>query len=339
MLPIISFKLDKIMSQSGWYEPTKFYNNKESFGDLDIVLNKKYLKENWAEILIGEFELIKGNYSKNSDVLSLCYDELQIDLIMAKDNEYETSLVYYSYQDMNNLIRRLAKKLSVKYGHKGLELVVKNADNVLGNLLLTTDTKTIHGFLDLNHFEYLIGFNELENMFRWISNSKYFNKDIYLLHNRNATSRVRDKKRATYNAFLKWCEENEMVNNYPYKDTTEFDGYNIREPFFTYLVCTTFSEAKPFYDKVMENYQLNLKFKKLYNGEVVSNITGLSGKELGHFMSYTKEALDRCYGKEFIVNTFTDREIKIIIEKMKHYYDENLQYPITNMEKLNETAI
>ena len=307
------------MIEPNWFEFTKCYNNKKSFGDCDVVLNKKYLKKDWLSILINEFELINGNFLKNSEVFSFSYNELQIDLIMTKDDEYRTSLVYFSYNDVSNLAGRLAKKLSVKYGHKGLELVIKNDDNVLGTMILTKDTKTIHEFLDLNHEEYIKGFDELEDMFIWIANSKYFNKDIYLLHNRNATSRVRDKKRATYNAFLTWCETKEFKNNHHYDVISEFGGYNIRQPFFDELVCTKFPQARDFYNTILDKFHSSNLFKEKFNGKIINELTRLSGIELGHFISYAKEQIELTNLKSLFINSSVHTCNQMILSLYNHY--------------------
>lgn len=311
-----------------YIHPIKAYKNKKTFGDMDICISSEHLKHNWIESIIDAFNLnyiTQDDWKKNSNVFSFLYNSFQIDLIICNPNEFQTSINYYAYNDLNNLVGRISKKLGLKFGHRGLEFVFKNNDNVLGSINLTKDLKTIYELLDLNYNEYLNGFNELDDMFVWISNSKYFNKDIFLLHNRNATSRVRDKKRATYTTFLLWCDSREFKNNYPYKIITEFGGYNIRQPFFDDLICVQFPQAREFYNSTIEKYVLNLKFKEKFNGNICTQLTGLIGKNLGAFMSWARTQINNNNMNRVFIN-YKEHTCNAVIRSLYHHYINNQEW-------------
>jgi hypothetical protein len=217
-------------------QPIAAYHTKESFGDMDIIINSDKLSSEWIPQLVLEFGLAHGDWSKNGNVLSFAYKNLQIDLIVTPPEDFQTSLDYFAWNDCGNLQGRLAHKLGFKLGHRGAELIVKDGDQQIAIIELTKDTSKIHELLDLNHQQWRDGFNTLEDMYQWIANSKYFNKDIYLLENRNHYSRTRDAKRKTYSDFLLWCQDKEFENNYPHVEITERVGYNIREPYFSELI-------------------------------------------------------------------------------------------------------
>src|SRR3546814_18504796 len=53
------------------------------------------------------------------------------------------------------------------------------------------------------------GFETPEDIYSFVASSPFFSSDIFLLENRNAKARMRDKKRKMYMEFLLWCERSE----------------------------------------------------------------------------------------------------------------------------------
>ena len=300
-------------------EPIEAYHSKDTFGDMDIILRSNWLKTDWIPKIVEVFELAHGDWSKNGNVFSFAYNNFQIDLIVTPSEHFQTSLDYFKWNDAGNLQGRIAHKLGTKYGHRGLELIIKNNDQVLGEILLTTDTQKIHELLDLDHNVWKMGFYTLKDMYNWISCSKYFNKDIYLLDNRNHYSRTRDIKRKTYSDFLLWCQDREFENNYPHADITEKAGYNIREPFYSELIVPMFPHVVEEYDAIMDKFESNNLFRGKFNGKIVNEVTGLSGKELGHFMSYAKEQIELTNTKDMFINSITYVCIRMIESLYTHY--------------------
>ena len=300
-------------------EPIKAYHTKESFGDMDIIVRSNWLKTDWIPKIVEVFQLAHGDWSKNGNVLSFAYKNFQIDLIITSPEHYQTSLDYFAWNDCGNISGRLAHKLGTKYGHRGLELIIKNDDQVLGEVLITTDTKKIHELLNLNHQEWVNGFDTLEQMYTWISNSKYFNKDIYLLENRNHYSRTRDSKRKTYSDFLVWSREREFINKYPHADMTEKSGYNIREPFYTELIVPMFPHVVEEYNTISDKFHSNNLFKEKFNGKIINELTRLSGIELGHFISYAKEQIELTNSKSLFINSGVHTCNQMILSLYNHY--------------------
>lgn len=299
--------------------PIVAYHNKDSFGDMDIILRSNWLKPDWIPKIVEVFQLGHGDWSKNGNVFSFAYKNFQIDLIVTPPEHFWTSLDYFSWNDCGNLQGRLAHKLGCKLGHRGLELILKDKGQELGVILLSTDTKQIHELLDLDYYKWFNGFNTLEEMYEWISDSKYFNKDIYLLENRNHYSRTRDNKRKTYSDFLIWCENREFKNNYPHTELTEKSGYNIREPYFSELIAPMFPHAIQSVDDIMMKHTQNNLFKEKFNGKIINELTGLSGKELGHFISYAKEQIELTNNKHMFIEHQQHTCNQMILSLHTHY--------------------
>lgn len=299
------------------------YFQKESFGDLDVVIESDYLPNSWQQMIIAELRLEPSELKKNSNTFSFKFEEIQVDLIATKSEVFDSSIDYFSYNDLNNLVGRICKHMGFKLGHEGLFLVVRPSGNdhehIIEEILLTRDIRVAYRMIEIsnpNHF--CDGFETIEDIFKWVASSKYFNPDIFLLHNRNATSRVRDKKRKTYNAFLTWCEENkDSLPRHDFGSVDERGGYTIVEPFYSEIILKYFPEAKAKVDSAIAEYELNKEFKKIFNGSLITELTGLEGKELGAFICKIKPVFT---DQQFYVD-HSDLVIPIVerlYEKMKN---------------------
>lgn len=302
-----------------YLQPIVAYESKDSFGDCDIIINSDELSTDWIPQLVREFQLAHGDWSKGGNVLSFAYKNFQIDLIITPLEHCRTSADYFAFNDAGNLVGRISHKLGCKYGHRGLELIIKDKGQTLGEILLTRDTSKIHELLNLNHQKWLDGFNTLEEMYEWISDSKYFNKDIYLLDNRNHYSRTRDNKRKTYSDFLIWCQDRDFINNYPHADITEKSGYNIKEPFYSDLIVPKFPHIIEEYNAILDKHNTNKLFKEKFNGKIINELTGLTSKELGHFISYAKVQIELTNTKDMFIKHTQHTCNQMILSLHNHY--------------------
>lgn len=260
-----------------------FYRMKNDFGDMDFVLVTDVVT--WKDDIIQHWGLDPSRYFSNGNVLSFGIDNFQVDAIHQDEHIAKFAINYYSYNDLGNLLGRYAHKLGMKLGHDGLWLVVRSPETdtrILDNILLTRDWNTVLDILYLDKDVYSNGFDTLDDIFEYVMSSKWFDPDIFLLDNRNHTSRVRDKKRITYNKFLDYIVDKK--GSYQFKTPSSRGGHAVREPYYTEIILDWFPWVKNVVNELLDNDQLNQKFKEIYNGKVVEKITGLSGKKLGIFM-------------------------------------------------------
>jgi len=258
------------------------HRDKETFGDMDIVYTGvPFTKESILEL----FPKTKA-LSKNGNVLSLEYKDFQIDLIYSSREYFESSLNYASFPDLGNLIGRIFHKIGAKYGHRGLDLIIRLDENqhVLSEINLTKSIDEILPLIGLSVEKFKNGFDSLEDIFQYVASSSFFDPDIYLFHNRNHKSKIRDKKRMAYNRFLEWIKSQNPPAHYHFPEKSERGGYNIREPFYSEIIVPAFPWIEEFVAKMITSFELRQELKKIYNGKIVSEMTGLSGKELGVFM-------------------------------------------------------
>lgn len=271
------------------------YRSKDSFGDMDLLFESTGSVD-WREVLTRLFD--SKQIVKNGTVWSFEYKEFQIDLIMTPTSELYASEVYFSYNDLGNLMGRIAHKMGFKYGHDGLKLIIRDGDYQFAELNVSRDSKKIFEFLGYDFDEYVKGFDTIEDIFKFVVNNQYFNKEIYLLQNRNHTSRVRDRKRKTYNEFLTWLETVELKYAYQWPSYEERGGTKVNLEFL-HRAFDMFPEFKILCDETMVAFEKRLKFKALFNGDIVRTLTGLEGPELGKFMKFIKDFVESSWSRPF----------------------------------------
>lgn len=269
------------------------YKEKATFGDLDILISKSLIHKqpDWVDQLI---EFLKKNFGtteffKNGDVLSFDYHQpdtgfvFQVDLIFISEDRFEYALSYFSYNDLGNLIGRTAHKAGLAHKHDGLVYYVRDGDYLADEILLTTDYKKALVFLGYDPTVFEKGFVSLEDIFKYVAGSKYFNADIFLLENRNTIAKARDKKRKTYMEFLKWCAAHPELPKFTYP---------AEKSAWLPVIAKEFPEFEQALAKVWEKVNNNRAAKLKFNGEAVSKITGFKEKPLGAFIQSFKRQFE-----------------------------------------------
>lgn len=282
-----------------------YYKNKESFGDLDILISGPTFSVDTLTALFGN----DIKYQYNGKVISFQYRKFQVDLIFISLEYFYSALNYYSWNDISNLIGRLFHKTGFKFGHKGLSLIIREGDNhQLAELFITKDIKIILSLIGLDPFIFQKGFETKEDIFKYVVSSPYFNKNIYLLENRSHTSRIRDKKRSTYSEFLDWIRDKNELPEYPWKSLEERGGYRENKE-WTEKIFKLYPESKKEYDIILENLRIKKLIKSKFSGTIVKEITKLENKYLGDFILYLKNKSTK---EEFDYFILTSDPIEII---------------------------
>lgn len=278
--------IDMLISGNGFtYQEIPSYRTKETFGDIDILVKTNVFNTKLKDLIIGTLE---SYYSRelpkvnNGKVLSIGIpligtdqDDkfLQVDFIFEDEKTYEFALRYYSWNDCGNLVGRIAHKMGLKFSHYGLIYTVLDGTNLIGEIEITLDFDKALEFLGFNSERWNQGFDTVEDIYEFIYTSAFFSGSIFALENRNHTARMRDRKRPTYMGFLKFIEGKESF-------------YEFQEDKAVYLeaVFNNFPQIKFHHKEIVKNNEVVKKAKKLFNGDVVSKITELTGEKLGNYM-------------------------------------------------------
>lgn len=277
------------------------YKQKETFGDSDILyctFDDKSIGVDTIKRMFSPTEIIR-----NGSVISFDYKELQVDLIHVKCDDFDYAKKYFDFNDIGNLIGKLAHQLGLKHGHTGLYLPLRDGDNKFDSICLTKQHDETLELLGLSVDRYYDGFDTLTDIFDFIASSHYYNPDIYLLENNNTISKVRDRKRETYRKFLEYGQTYTGNKYQKVADKTDF----------LELIFTRFPDAYQKYSESMAKLALRQAVKNKFNGKLVAELTGLTDKNLGEFMAYIRD--DFNFRPENIYY-FSDAKIRYNVRKM-----------------------
>lgn len=260
------------------------YKNKPDFGDLDILVTdyQPELFDGCREALNAVAEV------RNKGVSSFGYrlDDgriVQVDII--KTQTIDWSYVYFGYNDLGNLMGRIAKMLGFRYGHDGLWYTLYSPDNdtqVIEDILVTRDLYL--GFRIIgydyrrwfqNHRE---GFASMQDVYDYATTTDYFDPRAFLLENRPHHERIRDKKRKSYVGFLEWIkvEFAEELAGPAWDDETKA---RVRKEHLQYV----FHLAPAFKFNCEELLAAHAKTKKArenFTADLVREVTGVQGKQI-----------------------------------------------------------
>lgn len=275
-------KLNSIPGYYGWVEIPS-YSRKDTFGDLDILCTN--INKDIFDKVLHLFD--QPDHYHNTNVLSFLYKNLQVDLISMKPEDYHTAFIYYSYNDLGNLIGKIFHKFGLKYGHRGLVMPLRDEDNSshkFSEIIISKNPDKIFDFLGLSYSRFLYGFARLEDIFQFVVDSPYFDPDVFSFENMNNTARVRDKKRSTYNAFLEYIKDLEEESRLEWnKDKSEYLTKIFKffpESYQGYCnELDIFNEAKMLHDK-FNGVKVLKWLKEVYPEKVIE------GEDFGKFMAW-----------------------------------------------------
>lgn len=289
----------------------KSYRLKEDFGDIDIVIDDR------VDIVDLFRHFRPKKCAVNGNVMSISYDGIQVDFIRTPKEYIQSTLDYFAYNDLGNLLGKIARSLGFKYGNKGLIYQHKDEKgNVIEDITVTADLEEILTVFGLNYFHYQQGFDALEDIFKFVTSSRFFSPELYALENATAANRIRDSKRKTYTLFLEWLE----------KHTFERDSFaaakrNIRQE----CVFETYPHIQKRIDEISKERNEDKLLRSYISGMIVSELTGLTGTELGKFIELfrslnprdelLKLTMDEC--RERIVHTFNFLQQQALQEKIE----------------------
>jgi hypothetical protein len=305
------------------------YKNKDSHGDIDILVDVD--DKIWQALINGGFEASLSNgffrvteMHKNGPVVSLGLQigtgTVQIDFIKVKPGTMHNAFVYYGYNDLGNLMGRVAAGMGFKYGPDGLSYRLYAPDDenrFLGEILVTNDLGFIFEFLGYDYYVWADNhsegkFKELTDVFEFASATKYFEREYFVLEKRNSADRRRDSKRSTYTKFLEWVE---------------YEFFPLFEPHVNKDVHLNraFMQFPTFRKNLLERinkYDEEAKLRKKFNAHVVMRNVPVTGPALGKFMAYLKNK-DVKWDKVAYPETI-DWLIQRYYEKFTKLHDQNV---------------
>lgn len=295
----------------------KAYRSKKSHGDLDLLVTAPDYDPIEAAKALNAVEVVRNgpvtSVGINVETPEGAPAVFQVDLIFIKPAAFDYAYNYFAFNDLGNLIGRTAHAAGIAHRHDGLWFYVRDGDYKFREILLTQDYEEALSFLGYDVECFRKGFETLEDLFWFVANSKYFNADIYLLENRNAKSRIRDRKRKTYCEFLVFCEQHPDLPKFTYPEN-KFEWLG--------ALFSQFPRFKLEFAQAMNDLAEQRILKKRFNGAWVAQLTGLEGKELGALMKRFKESFESDVAmKEFLLAEDSD---VVAARVLQEYETQNL---------------
>lgn len=310
------------------------YADKETFGDLDIIVYEKIELPFTFEFFVDNFKSTKIKF--NNNIISFEFENFQIDFILVHDKVKLFSYYnYLSYNDLGNLIGKIAHKLGFKYSQEGLFYIILDKDNKTSflheerNIFISDDINKILYFLGFDAKIFNKGYNSLKEIFEFVVFSKYFDPKIYLFENLNNDNKRRDSKRQTYLKFLDYIKEsnfNFLTVNYEKLKQEKLNQVDL-----------VFTEVK--LKEKIESFNNKLKLYHLYktkfNGEIISKYTELQDKQLGKYFALLNKKY--CLKDDNNLFNFIKKIISLSEDDIKNFIlNEYNLIKIHNKEYLNE---
>lgn len=301
-----------------------YYDNKESFSDVDIMICREDIKFFEANKKINFFEycndIFNGNgiATNNESLTSIAIPTnkektkfAQVDLMPHSFSEFNKNLIFFGYNDLNVLVNRFLSMplFNAKYIPDGVELNIYREEGVKDMLLgiAKTDNEALKylSFLDLDINKFKTGFNSKEEIFDFIISSKYFDTNIFYeqINMVNSSEKLR-LKRDVYSSFI------DYVKNKPLKN-----GEKIKDP--KIILFENFEDLKIQSKEFFNQYNNYLEFKKRFNVNFINKLLNLDSKDLlgGKILKSFLKERDLYKNIELInrINKMKDEDLKLIL--------------------------
>lgn len=263
------------------------WREKTEHGDIDMVLPEDSLGgkyNHFIKRLAAELGVEGLHHKQNGNMLNCAYMDgdkcIQVDLIFVKDAAFDFALSYLSWNDVSTILLRVASKMGVAVGINGLSLTAKKGAHKVGRVILTRSYEEMCGYLGLNYQRWKMGFNNLEEIYEFFAEWQGFSAKVFCLEKMNNVDRKSVQKRVGYMQFLEW------IDTHPEKEK-RYDWHKRYQTQFE-QIWQAFPAAKAEFEAIFIEIDKKKECNEKFNGNVVSELTGLKFKELGDFMTNFK---------------------------------------------------
>lgn len=275
------------------------YHTKETHGDLDLlVMVDNDSNINWKNYI--ELNFNPNAIYCNGGVYSFDYNNFQVDIIPILKSKWETAKIYFSYDPLGNIMGKTYHKFGLSYGWQGLFYKYRNFNGTNShNILLSNDARKIFEFGGYDYDRYLLGFETLEDIFKFCIAGKYFDSDMFQIENLNSIDKKRNRKRGSYHLFLNYLKDNDINVSYQ---------FNQNKNDYINMINQYFPESN-LINELIELNKIDARNKMIsqkFNGDIVMSwLPNLQGKALGLVISKFKNSLGDEYD-EFILKSSYD---------------------------------
>lgn len=275
--------IEKIKDIIPNYYIPRYFDDKETFGDLDISYYLDVERDIKDEIVAA---LGSREYKINGTTLHCEYKSFQVDFILTEKEVAECNKCFLDFSSFGEILGRMFKCHELRYKHSGLHLhVCENSDQskFITDIHLTNVPREMFEFLGLDYDRFVIGFKDNKNeMFDYLTTCSYFSTELFLEES-NTIFRKKMTTRPVYKEFT------DFITDKTYEKNPIIEFYKNNKTEFVRRTLEHFDKID-IYDKAVRKHN-NIKIiKSKFNGKVIGGITHLENKELGNFINDFKDS-------------------------------------------------
>lgn len=183
--------------------------NKNSFGDLDVLIEKSdniniydWIIENFNPSEIVDNSTISFSFQSNANYYQIDFTPV---------TSINSAMFYFSYGDIGAIIGRFTNFHGLKFSENGISIVIKEIHLKSNEINLTNNVNKICDELNLDYekWKHFGNFEEIE-IFKWLISSDYFTIDAFKFIPMDKRKRL--KIRPMYQRFLDYIGIGEYEN-------------------------------------------------------------------------------------------------------------------------------
>lgn len=291
-------KLSKIYSaEKNDIKILPFFKNKESFGDIDLLISSELIKDkkDFNSKLINELGSPEVAPSADFHIHPFAFihkgKNYQVDLMFHPRSEISNAEKFYGYNDLHVLINQFSMPsdnnvLNLSFTKKGLVKSIYYDDKKnqkLGEILVESDFYNVLEYLGLNKQKHKEGFSNINEIFDFVINSYNYDKELMRekINNPNNDTKKR-LKRPNFVSFINYSES-KIDKNSP-------DYYKGSIEYFDKCFPNVLKKEK----EIIEKFEEIQNIKKALDGNEISKVSGLTlnDRRLGILCKSIREKFD-----------------------------------------------
>lgn len=203
----------------GQYAIPRSYGAKLTFGDIDVLVVDQ--GDQWPAMRTSIADELRVNAClRNGNTDSMSYRQMQLDFFQVEPEYLRVMAAFMDFNDLGNLVGRLARKFGLKWGERGLTYPYRRASgNYVVDMPVSLDFEAVCRFLGLDYATWRTGFHELHEMFDWVIASPYFSVGPYVDSNESTSHMRKDGVHRTNIArFIDYLSEKDIIKRYEYAE-------------------------------------------------------------------------------------------------------------------------
>lgn len=296
----------------------EYFSSKSDFGDIDIMYqtpsNEEFLEHLYSVLKDGFNASKELPVVRNGNVTSIGVptnseenEYFQLDFLHYHKENWEHAKFFLDYNDVGNLLGRVSRFAGFKLSDKGLIFPYKDSSNqVIKDVLVTKDPRETMSILKVDKSLYDKDIDTMEDVYRLVMSSFYFVPDTFYTENMNRGLRVREKKRGAYKLFVDYLAYNsDIATHYTYDEKETARKQALED------ALNNLPDFYHSFHQVEKDHKKNNKFKSLFNGHRIMELTHLQGGELGTFIKYMKGSDEEGFMDK--INEMTQEEVDDLI--------------------------